>query len=301
MMGSAPLPLPAWDELDLGALLALDPLGESRWRSRMGDANRNGRSYGGQALGQAMMAACMGVPEDRDATLLQFLFLQGSMPGEAIDFDVTTLQEGKRFTSRHIRGAQSGGRMVLDAQATFAMPLDAPEHEDPPDSRLRDEDPERLPTLDDAPASWVEGMDKLGSYENISKRCMDFRIPDIDRQIGPEHARAGLRFWMRARQPLPPGVPGVNAAAFAYLSDWWLNFSSLAGHIRAMPAGRRLYLSSLNHNVWFHRPFSPNEWMHFDCHSPVAAAGRGLSIARVHDRAGRHVASLTQECLMAFA
>lgn len=293
--------LPEWDGLDIGALLALEPQSESgRWRSRMGDANRNGRSYGGQTLGQAMMAACMDMPLGRQASMLQFLFLHGSMPGEAIEFDVRTLQEGKRFTSRHIRGAQAGGRLVLDAQATFALELEAPEHEDACDSRLHTEDPESLPTLEDAPASWVDGIDRLGSYEKVSKACMDFRIPDIAQQIGPADAQASLRFWMRARHPLPADA-GVNAAAFAYLSDWWLNFSSLVAHIRTMPPGRQLYLSSLNHNIWFHRPFSPNDWMHFDCHSPVAAAGRGLSRARVHDRAGRHVASLTQECLMAYA
>ncbi|MGH7462490.1 MAG: acyl-CoA thioesterase [Longimicrobiales bacterium] len=58
-------------------------------------------------------------------------------------------------------------------------------------------------------------------------------------------------------------------------------------------------MSSLYHSLWLHQSFRADEWLHFDCHSPQASAGRGLSIASIHDRQGRLVASVTQECLMA--
>src|SRR5437868_3407879 len=118
------MPSTTWDEQHIEELLALEARGEGRWRSRHGDANMNGRAYGGQLLGQAMMAALMDVPEGRTPTMMQFLFMQGAMPDEAMDFQVTALQDGKRFTSRHVRASQGSGRTVLDAQVTCARQLD---------------------------------------------------------------------------------------------------------------------------------------------------------------------------------
>ena len=93
--------------------------------------------------------------------------------------------------------------------------------------------------------------------------------------------------------------PAQHAAAFAYLSDWWLNFPASGGYIDALDGTPGLYIASLNHAIWLHRPFRADEWLHVESISPAAAGGRGLSVARVHDRAGRLVASATQECLMA--
>ncbi len=290
--------LAAWDAADLPALLTLEPTGEHRWRTRFGDANMNGRAYGGQALGQAMMAVSMGMPPERPATMLQFLFLQGSMPDEAIEFEVSTLQDGKRFTSRRVQGFQANGRQVLDAHASFAMPLDAPEHQAP--SPALDEDPESLPSLADVPPAWEVRLRGLGGYSLEEKPSMLFRVPDLAQQMSPDHAGTRFRFWLRTRHRLPAS-PGMPAAAFAYLSDWWLNFASLGSHMRDLDETRRLYISSLNHNIWFHRAFSPDAWMHVECDSPVSAQGRGLSIARIHNQAGQLVASTTQECLMAYA
>ena len=87
----------AWDGLDIEALVSLETIAPLRYRSRCGDPNLNGRSYGGQVLGQAMMAASLSVPDDRSASTLQLLFLRGADPNKPIDFEVEILQEGKRF------------------------------------------------------------------------------------------------------------------------------------------------------------------------------------------------------------
>lgn len=299
-MSAATEALPPWDERDLPALLTLDSVSQGRWRTRFGDANLNGRSYGGQALGQAMRALAMDVEPDRPATLLQFAFLQGSMPERPIDFEVSTLQQGRRFSSRHVRGTQDGGRTtVVDAHASFAPALPAPAHQQPGDAA--DSDPERCPTLAELPPAWGAGLSGFGAYSLAQKPSLDFRIPDPERQFADAQEGARLRFWLRARGPLDAADAGLQAAAFAYLSDWWLNFASVAAHMAASAAGRRIYISSLNHAIWFHRPARADQWMHFDVRSPVACDGRGLAIARVTDRAGRMVASTAQECLMAYA
>ena len=289
-------PLPRWNDTDLPSLLTLDELGPWRYASRFGDANLNGRAYGGQVLGQALMAACRTVGPGRGATMLQFLFLQGTDPAQPVEFEVTPLQDGKRFSSRHVSGRQ-GDRRVLDANVTFADELAAPAHGAPSSAR---EDPDELPAVLAVPQAWHESIRRLGGYSAHGKPSLDFRVPELAEQLDPAKAQPRLRFWLKVRKALP-AEPHMQAAAFAYLSDWWLNFSSLGVHMRELRGERRLYISSLNHAITFHRPCVADAWLHFDSRSPGAAAGRGLSIAAVHDREGRLVATASQECLMAYA
>ncbi|CAN5681357.1 acyl-CoA thioesterase II [soil metagenome] len=290
--------LQRWNERDLVGLLTLDTVAPGHYRTRFGDANLNGRSYGGQTLGQAMRAASMDVAADRLPTMMQFVFLQGAQPDRPIDLHVDTLQEGKRFSTRRVHGTQADGRQVLDAQVSFAVPIDAPAHALP--WTAGPVPPEDEPSLHEMPAEWAMRLRRLSGYSLTPKPCIDFRVPDVERQVSPAHAGPQLRFWLKARDVLPTD-PFLQAAAFAYLSDWWLNYSSLGLHVDSLQPHQRLYISSLNHCIWFHRPFRADEWLHVDAHSPSAAQGRGLAIARVHDARGLLVASTTQESLMAVA
>lgn len=287
-----------WNELDINELVALDAVAPGHWRTRHGDANLNARSYGGQLLGQAMMAGLMDMPEGREATMMQFLFLQGAMPQDCVELQVTPLQEGKRFSSRNVRGSQANGRLVLDAQVSGAVPMESPAH-GAPSTAPPGERPEDLATLDVVDAGLMRGVRRLGGYSEDRKPSIEFRIPDPERQLGPSTMDGRFRFWMRAARPLP-NDPRVHAAAFAYLSDWWLNFSSLGLHLRGM-GERRLYIASLNHAIWLHRTVRADEWLHVDSVSPGSGAGRGLSIGAVHDLQGRSLATITQECLLAYA
>jgi acyl-CoA thioesterase II len=285
----------AWDQEDIQALVSLEPIGPLRYRSRFGDANLNGRSYGGQILGQAMMAATLSVPEDRQASVLQLLFLSGANPDRRIDFDVRILQDGKRFSSRHILGAQGDGTAVLSAHASFCTPQPGPQHSS---ARFApSETAERTPRLTIIPPAVMQQLRPLGPYSNVIKPCMDFRIPDIERQLSAKTAQARLEFWLRGQRPLSPRSR-AHAAVFAYLSDWWLNFSSVGSHLIELESSEPLYVSSLNHCIWFHRAFSPYEWMHVETEGPCAAGGRGLSIAHVRNQNGLMLATLIQESLM---
>ena len=285
-----------WDEQDIASLLTLDEVAPGQYRSRMSDANLNGRSFGGQLLGQAMMAACRAAPPGRSATAMQMLFLQGADPLLPIDFKVSCIQDGKRFASRHVTANQAGGRQILDAQLTFAVPLDAPAHQA---TLASCEEPELLPGLSSLPTAWADQLTLLGGYATRARLGIDFRLPQLQDQLSPEGAKPKLRFWLKARQALPDD-PAIHAAAFAYLSDWWINFAALLAHMHSLVPQRSLYTSSLNHSIWLHRQPRADAWMHCDCESPAAADGRGLTVARIHDQAGVLIASATQECLMSY-
>ncbi len=187
-------------------------------------------------------------------------------------------------------------RAVLDAHVSCAVSLPAPEHE-APSGAPAGEHPDDLPGMTDLRPGLLAELSHLSGYSQDVKPSVDFRIPDAERQLTQGDGR--FRFWYRAAKPLPPD-PRVHAAAFAFLSDWWLNFASLGLH-RAGLGDRRLYISSLNHSLWLHQVPQADAWMHVDATSPCAAGGRGLSIAKLHDTQGRLVASATQESLMIYA
>lgn len=290
----------SWDGLDIGELMDLAQPQPWRFRSRIGEINENGRVYGGQLLGQSLMAAAKTVPADRRATALQFMFLSGAMPEWPIDYEVTALQDGKRFSTRNVKGSQRGGRNVCDVHVSFATPIELPAHmaRPAPDCGLGS-DPERLPRLCDIVSPRAAEIESVVVYLFNDHPAIDFRVPFEGDLLSPDLHEPRLRFWVRMRRALPDDA-SLHAAAFAYLSDYWINFVGCAAHVHPMAkAGRRLYIASLNHALWWHRPVRADDWLLFDCLSPSSATGRSLSLARIYNRGGDLVASANQESLLA--
>lgn len=297
MKPDLPSPVAEWDGHDLAALLDLAEIASGRFRNRRSERNENNRIFGGQLLGQAVAAAGRTVGGDRAATCLQFLFAAGGLTEQAIDYDVVALQDGKRFSSRSVRGSQAGGRVVCDASVSFAVALEAPSHAAaaPKDCGLA-LDPDKLPGLADIDAPEAREVERTLVYAYREHSAIDFRLPFVDDVLRGDANGPRVRFFIRVRRRLGDD-PALHAAAFAYISDYWINFAACIAHVR--PQRPRLYVASLNHAIWFHEPFRADEWLLFDCMSPRAAHGRGLTIARVYARSGKMVASATQECLLA--
>jgi acyl-CoA thioesterase II len=291
---------PVWNGSDVAELLSLTRSGDGRFRSPCNERNENGRIYGGQMLGQALMAAALTAPADRPASYLQFLFVAGGAPEQPIDYAVTTLQEGKRFSSRNVRGEQSGARVVCDAGVSFALPIEAPARQTaPPVDCGLGLDPETLMRLEDVDAPRAREVEAVLSYALRPHGTIDFRAPFVDDLLGEEAREPRMRFFIRIRRRLADDAR-LHAAAFAYLSDYWINFVACIPHVQAAAQTRtRLYVASLNHAIWLHRPLRADDWLLFDCRNPSGAFGRGLSIARVYDLTGDLVASAAQECLLA--
>jgi acyl-CoA thioesterase-2 len=119
------------------------------------------------------------------------------------------------------------------------------------------------------------------------------RVPRVE----PDPDRpARQQVWLRVSSPLPDD-PFWHTAAFTYLSDLTLTGAVLAAHGLSLGSGE-VFVASLDHTVWFHRPFRADEWWLYDQHSPAAAHGRGLVLARVFARDGGLVASVAQEAVL---
>jgi acyl-CoA thioesterase-2 len=284
-------PTGPWDPRELATLFELDELSPGRYRNRHHDPNVSGRSYGGQVMGQALMAAGRTVPATRRASVMQMLFLQGTRTDRPIVYEVEHLQDGKRLSSRHVRGAQ-GATASTDAHFSFQAGLAGPSHAaGPPDVPA----PERLPRVVELGDEVIAKLLQIG-YSVEEKPGVDFRL--VPPGMNPEgSALLSTRYWMRASRPLP-AVPHLQEAALAYLSDWWTNFASAAPHIGTAAVEHGQFIVSLNHSVWMHRSHRVEDWMLVVSNSPVASQGRGLSISHIYNRAGEMIATAAQECLM---
>lgn len=279
---------------DLPSLLRLVPLGDGLHRSLSNERNLNGRVYGGQVIAQLLAAAMAEAPSGRPPTVLQMVFLQGPQAALPIDYRVTTLQDGARFTSRHVRASQDG-RLVADAHLSFQTAGDGPEHRDSPPSWAST--PEILAPTGFLDRTMRERLRDGGYGGGEPHPFIDYRIVDPRQRLFPDVAGETFALWFRIGRPLPDD-PALHATALAYLSDWWTNYPSLAPHMPPV-GGKGYYVASLNHSLWFHAPCRADDWLLCVARSPRANGARGLSFADIYSRDGVLVASLAQQCLLA--
>jgi len=278
---------------DVATLLRLESCGGGNFRSPLNERNLNDRVYGGQVLGQLVWAAMSTVEPQRRPTMMQMVFLQGARFDDPIDYAVTALQDGKRFSSRQVLGSQHG-RRVAQAHVSFQVPSTAPGHQCGPRGPVPS--PEGLAGPRELHASLRTRLDLTGYGAAAGASPIDTRFLDAEQELFPSAPGTPLRFWLRIAQPLPAGDARLHAAALAYLSDWWLNYTSLAPYV-SQGGPPTYYVASLNHSIWFHAPCRADEWLLCIAQSSWAGAGRGLSTAQIYAEDGRLVASTAQESL----
>jgi acyl-CoA thioesterase-2 len=289
---AAPASHPArWDGLRVADLLEVDRCADMIFRSRCSEDNLNGRVFGGQLLGQALNAAQACVPAGRAPSSLQAIFMQGALADAPVDYRITTLQDGKRFSSVCVE-AHQGERSAMRAHATFSTPIGSGSHMLAP--------PPGVPGPEDVVP--MSGLSALGEgYRGVDwsqreKPCLELRVVDPDHHIAGTSAEPRMAFWVRLRVRLDD-QPSSHAAALAYLSDYWINSAAITHHIAARDAHAAAYIASLNHSLWLHTPGRADGWLLFNCESPAMQQGRALSQARIYDSAGVLLASVAQECL----
>ena len=275
--------------MTLLSLLALDRQEGNRFRSVESESNPSGRVYGGQLMAHAVAAALGTVPPDRVPTSLQLMFLAGANPAVSTDYLVTQLQEGKRVSSRHVRGVQG----ELEVVGAFVS------------AQVRAPDRRHVPMSPAAAAGPEHAVDAAELSEHVARRLRPSRLLDgyphphiqyrfVDpKQLEPT-AHAPLQFWIRVQDELPEGLH-LHATALTYLSDWWLAMVAGIPHFDEAPDG--FYLASLNHTAWFHAPARADRWLFCETDSPWANGARGLSQGRMYTQDGVLVASIAQECM----
>lgn len=256
-------------------LLDVEELEKNYFRA-FNPPERFGRIFGGQVLGQALMAAGRTVEGgDRRVHSLQSYFLLGGDPEVPIMFEVDRIRDGRSFTTRRVRAFQHGAA-IFALSASFHVDEDGPEHQTP---------------MPDAPAP--EDAGEPGPFGG-GGFAMPFDIRWIDRRGEDPEPRQAM--WVRTRDALPDD-PLTHAALLAFVSDMGLVSTISQPHSEEMFSGRFM-MASLDHMLWFHQPFRMDEWLLYTRQSPVAHGARGLAFGQVHTGDGRLVVSVAQEGLI---
>jgi acyl-CoA thioesterase II len=250
------------------------------------------RVYGGQVLGQALAAATATVGADRAIHSLHGYFLLAGDPEHEIIYDVERIRDGGSFTTRRIKAIQHG-------QAIFAMSASFHRHEDGFDHQSTMPDvpaPETLPSAKDLIGKMMAHLpDNMKAYWN-REHPIDVRIVDPSRYTSREPRTAEQAVWLKTNGALPDSA-NLHHAVLAYASDFTLLDTALVAHGKLL-FDRDIQLASLDHAMWFHRPFRADDWLLYAQDSPSAFGARGYCRGSIYDRRGQLVASTVQEGLM---
>lgn len=276
---------------ELLASLDLEALEHNLFRGRGPKAGWQ-RVYGGQVLGQALVAAVRTVPEDRLAHSAHAYFLLPGDPSAPIVYEVERIRDGGSFTTRRVKAIQHG-------RAMFAMSVSFHKHEESFDHGApmpKVPMPEDLPSEAELKSRLIEHLPaNMKSYWE-RERPIEMRPVDIGRYLDRQKRVPRQAIWMRANGSLPDAL-SLHQCVLAYASDFTLLDTALIAHGK-LSFDRDIQLASLDHAMWFHRPFRADEWLLYAQDSPNASGARGFARGSVFTRDGVLVASVTQEGLM---
>jgi acyl-CoA thioesterase II len=241
------------------------------------------RTFGGQVAGQALVSAVRTVVPEFQVHSLHGYFLRPGNPDKSIVYQVERIRDGRSFCTRRVTAVQDG-HAIFTMSASFHIDDEGLEHQDemPPVPR-----PEELP---DSKTLYEEG-DEEHAWAHREWGEWDFRFVPRDRVEPPRGVVAQQQVWFRSRQSLPDDQV-FHVCTLAYMSDMTLLGSASVIHPDEKTQG-----ASLDHAMWFLRPFRADDWLLYDQTSPSAGFGRALTQGRIFDSKGNMVAAVVQEGL----
>ena len=277
---------------DLLDLLELEQLEVDLFRGRQPDTAMQ-RVFGGQVAAQALRAACSTVGADVSVHSLHSYFLRPGDTAVPIIYDVERIRDGRSFSTRRVVARQHG-KSIFYLTASFHIDEPGFDHQDAmPDVP----DPEDCPSLGELLRA-LSGRDDDRSWER-EWAALDVRYAADSRPGGRlENATepARTQIWIRASDKVPDDRV-TDTCVLTYASDLTLLGVSLVPH-GLIISSRQIQPASIDHSMWFHRPFRSDDWMLYDQHSPSASGARGFALGKVYARDGALIASVAQEGLV---
>jgi len=247
------------------------------------------RVFGGQVAGQALVAAARTVEKDRSVHSLHAYFLRPGDPTVPILYEVDRLRDGRSFTTRRVVAIQHG-RPIFNLSASFHVHEQGLDHQIPMDPDVAPAD-----SLPDFATRWAPWRDVLGEYYErprpIDSRYVDWSPPDRAEPLPPHQ-----RIWIRADGRLPDD-PVLHQCVVTYASDMTLLDTALLPHGGTYRSAH-IQMASLDHAMWFHRPFRADEWLLYVQDTPSASDGRGIARGLFFTERGELAVSVVQEGLI---
>ncbi len=272
------------------SILDIEPLEDNLFRGRSPQQSWQ-RVFGGQTLGQALVAAVRTVPPERAAHSLHAYFLQPGDLTRPIIYSVERVRDGGSFTTRRVTATQHGRAMFV-MSASFHKEEPGLDHQEPMPDVPKPEDLPSERELSDRMIAQVPGS--IRSYWE-RERPIELRPVDVSRYFSREPRKPEQYVWMRATGALPDNFP-LHQCVLAYASDFSLLDTALIAHGKLM-FDPDIQLASLDHALWFHRPFRADEWLLYAQDSPSTHGARGFCRGSIFTRDGVLIASTAQEGL----
>jgi acyl-CoA thioesterase-2 len=275
---------------DLLHLLELERIEDNIFRGESRDIG-SPRVFGGQVLGQALSAASYTV-EGLDVHSLHAYFLRAGDVNAHIVYDVDRARDGRSFSNRRVVAIQHG-RPIFNMTVSFQKPEEGLEHQ----TKMPD-----VPGPDGLADVRVIAEDSIDQIPEKMRRYLTderpFEVRPVEqiKLVSPKKTEAVRHIWVKSIDPLPASLD-LHRNLLAYLSDYQLIATSTLPHGIHFEHGN-VQLASLDHAMWFHRPFRLDEWMLYSMQSPNASGARGLALGQFFTREGVLVASTAQEGLV---
>jgi acyl-CoA thioesterase II len=271
-------------------ILDLEPIEENIFRGRSPQVGWQ-RVFGGLVVAQALVASARTVADRAPHSLHGYFLLPGD-PAVPIIYEVDRIRDGKSFTTRRCNAIQHG-RAIFSLSVSFQIEEPGLEHAVPmPKVPL----PESLPSEAEILGRFGASVPDTIRRWFAQDRPIEIRPVDLARYVTHERGALEQYVWLRATGPLPSD-PAIHRAVLAYLSDMTLLDAALGAHGQSV-FHNGLQVASLDHALWFHRPFHADEWLLYAQDSPNSCGARGFARGLLFSHDGRLVASVAQEGLM---
>jgi acyl-CoA thioesterase-2 len=271
-------------------LLRLEQIEQNLFRGQSQDLGW-GTVFGGQVLGQALGAAEQTVPEGRSIHSLHSYFLRPGDVSKPIVYDVDCIRDGKSFTTRRVVAIQNG-RAIFNMSASFQKLEEGLEHQA---SMPEVPGPDELTSERELFKTHFKSVPPALQKRATAERPIEIRPVEFHNPLEPKASPARRHVWYRANGVLPDD-PSVHQYLLAYASDFHFLATALQPHAASWLSG--IQLATLDHSMWFHRPFRFDDWLLYSVESPSAQGARGFCRGQFFAPDGTLVASTAQEGLI---
>jgi acyl-CoA thioesterase-2 len=275
---------------DLLTTLDLEPLEVNLFRGRSPQTTLQ-RVFGGQVIGQALVAATRTV-DGRPPHSLHAYFLLAGDPKVPIIYEVDRIRDGKSFTTRRVIGIQHG-HAIFSMSVSFHADEPSLDHQIPAPAVPK---PEALPSEAELKQHILPQLPEAVRRYYARERPIELRPVEYGRYIGQKPADGRFNVWIRATGRLPDDS-AIHRCVLAYASDMMLLDTALVPHGRSV-FDQNIMGASLDHALWFHRPFRADEWLLYAQDSPNLHGARGFARGLIYSAEGTLVASVAQEGLL---